>query len=564
MTQALTSTNTHPLARVAAVRQIEEITQRDLPAGELMRRAGRRAARLIAQVLRHGDAPAGRRAAQGDAPILVFVGPGDNGGDGRIAGLCLDAMGFAVQIVEPGKQPDFVACEAALDQQVVPRAVIDALFGIGLTRPIQGSYAEAVKWINQLPQSCIRIALDVPSGLNAETGIIVGATDGVAVRADMTVTFLIDKPGLHMGAGRDLCGRIALEPLSEDLVLTENLAVAATTHPAPVGRLFEHSAARRTGPRLRRSANRHKGDSGSVAIIGGAPGMAGAALLAGRAAVYAGAGRTFIGFPGGAPLPVDPQQPELMLKDATVLLQPSNPLLRTIAIGPGLGTDAGARQILEAALMLATDSPITTDSGPIGASDQALDQSKSAASDQALHRPKQRCVQALVLDADALNLLAGAPELAHQVRRLGQDALPDWPIVTPHPLEAARLLGSTVRLVQADRISAACAIANALQCLCVLKGSGTVVAAPNGVWWIVGAGNPVLATGGTGDLLTGLIAGFLAQGLTSPDAALLGVWCHGRGADEWVANGHPAIGASPSELLPWMRSALHECSTLAK
>jgi len=248
----------HRLASVATVRAIEAHTRSLLPAGELMRRAGVAAARHITDRLINEGHATGH--------IVVLVGPGDNGGDGRIAAAGLRKNGYTVDEISGD------------DSQKLPVptdliAIVDALFGIGLSRPLVDEWMLAVQWINDAPESTLRVALDVPSGLDADTGAIVGST---AVRADLTVTFLADKPGLHTGRGRDLPGKVVVDELAVDL----GTELAADASSIRDGLLCNPALARHLAQPLHRSSDTHKGDFGTTVIVGGSRGMAGAALLA--------------------------------------------------------------------------------------------------------------------------------------------------------------------------------------------------------------------------------------------------------------------------------------------
>lgn len=493
----------HRLASVETVRKIESQARSSLPEGELMRRAGTAAARRMIDCL--------TRAGHSTGQVVVLVGPGDNGRDGRIVASLMRQSGYTVDEVllnAPGLRPFPLS----------PIAIVDALFGIGLSRPLVGECLRAVEWMNGAAEQILRIALDVPSGLDSNTGAVIGS---VAVRADLTVTFLTDKPGLHTGRGRELAGEVVVEDLGVGRPAQE-----AITPTSRDGFLCDPTLVRHLATPLRRRCDTHKGDFGRAVVIGGSPGMAGAALLAGRAALMCGAGRVVLGFPSGAPIAVDPNYPELMLCEASDALQQTGPA--AIAIGPGLGTDVAARKALA----------------------QALERSA-------------RSGDPIVIDADALTLIASDPELSDILSQRGQMHPRCQPILTPHPLEAARLLDhSTAAEIQQDRIGAACTIARERHCIVVLKGAGTVVAASDGSWRIVPVGNPALATGGTGDILTGWIAGLLAQAIRAKrppiEAALLGVWCHGRGAEAWVSDGNQPSGMTTTELLPKMRAVLHE------
>ncbi|HEY6864585.1 MAG TPA: NAD(P)H-hydrate dehydratase, partial [Burkholderiales bacterium] len=242
--------------------------------------------------------------------------------------------------------------------------------------------------------------------------------------------------------------------------------------------------------------------------------MAGAALLAGRAALLLGAGRVFVGFVGSAPPAVDPAQPELMLRAAKDLFAKN--LLTVLAAGPGLGRSEAAKKALDAA---------------IGAK------------------------LPLVLDADGLNLVAASARLAKKVAARGAPT-----IMTPHPAEAGRLLGRETHEVQSDRVAAAKAIAKRYSALVALKGNGTVIAAPGGSWWINPTGNPGMASAGMGDVLTGIIAALLAQGASPEDAAVAGVYLHGAAADRLVAAGAGPVGLTAGEVIDAARALLNPAS----
>jgi hydroxyethylthiazole kinase-like uncharacterized protein yjeF len=440
---------------------------------------------------RAGACAAQRALALLSGRALVLAGPGNNGGDAFVVARRLKEAGHDPTLLFRGDAarlpPDARAAHAAwiacggecLAAYPAGRfgLIIDGLFGIGLSRPIEGVYAD---WIERANASGAPIlALDAPSGLNALTGQITGP----AIRARHTVTFIALKPGLLTGDGPDLCG--ALEVC--DLGLTIGDGDGQLVTPA----LF----CSELKPRPR---NSHKGSFGSVAILGGAPGMAGAALLAGRAALRLGAGRVFLGMLEA--LPVDVAQPELMLRPPHEALQ----LATALAIGPGLGQSAQAAELLARAL------------------------------ESRLPR---------VIDADALNLLAQHGELARQCA-----ASPAPTLLTPHPAEAARLLGCLPGAVQADRVAAALELARRFNAHVALKGCGTVIAAPDGRWFINTSGNPGLASAGSGDVLTGLAAALLAQRWPPLKALLAAVHLHGLAADACVAEGRGPVGLTAGEV----------------
>ncbi|MGQ0653475.1 MAG: NAD(P)H-hydrate dehydratase [Betaproteobacteria bacterium] len=428
----------------------------------LMERAGAAAADLAA-----------RLCAEGAKDVLVLAGPGNNGGDAKIVAERLRERFFRVSVAS---QP------AEIPQGRHWALVVDGLFGIGLAREVSGDYAKLVDYANA--QRCPVLALDIPSGLNSDTGAVLGR----AVRATHTITFLSLKPGLLTLDGPDHCGEITVADLGLDLA---SLAPASAWVVTPA--LFPDALARR--PR-----NFHKGMAGSLAVLGGAPGMVGAALLAGRAALKLGAGRVYVGLLEEA-APVDFGAPELMLRHADDALGQD---LDAVVAGPGLGQGERAETLLGA--VLTSDLPC-------------------------------------VLDADALNLIAEDSDLRKACARREAGTL-----VTPHPAEAARLLATTTATVQADRVRAAQQLAENLNAYVVLKGNGSIVAARDGHWFVNTSGNPGMASAGTGDVLSGILGALLAQRFTGEAALVLGVHLHGAAADELVRRGCGPVGLTASEL----------------
>ena len=449
---------------------------------------------------RAGACAAQRALAMLSGRALILAGPGNNGGDAFVVARRLKEAGHTPSVLFAGDPlhlpPDARTAHAAwiasggqcMNSYPEGRfgLIIDGLFGIGLSRPIEGVYAE---WIERANASASPIlALDTPSGLNALTGQITGA----AIRATHTMTFIALKPGLLTGDGPDLCGTLEVC----DLGLQSGDGDGRVVTPA----LFRS----RLKPRPR---NSHKGNFGSVAILGGAPGMAGAALLAGRAALHLGAGRVYLGMLER--LPVDAAQPELMLRAPEETL----PLASVLAIGPGLGQSPQAAELLAQAL---------------------------------------ECRLPRVIDADALNLLAQQGELARKCA-----ASPAPTLLTPHPAEAARLMGCLPGAIQADRISAALELARRFNAHVALKGCGTVIASPEGRWFINTTGNPGLASAGSGDVLTGLAAALLAQHWPPLEALLAAVHLHGAAADACVAAGRGPLGLTAGELIDAARATLN-------
>ncbi|MGH8721913.1 MAG: NAD(P)H-hydrate dehydratase, partial [Burkholderiales bacterium] len=352
------------------------------------------------------------------------------------------------------------------------------LFGIGLARPVEGDFARLVDYVNA--QRCPVLALDIPSGIASDTGRVLGR----AVRATHTITFIALKPGLLTLDGPDYCGELSVADLGLDL---KKLARPMAWRAAPD--LFADVLK----PRPR---NFHKGKAGSLGILGGAAGMTGAALLAGRAALKLGAGRVYVGMLEETS--IDPGAPELMLRHPDDMLGQD---LDALVVGPGLGQSGRAEALVGA--VLASDMPC-------------------------------------VLDADALNLLADNKDLRAACAKRRSDTL-----LTPHPGEAARLLNSRIPGVQSDRLAAAQRIAGELNAHIVLKGNGSVLVARDGHWFINTSGNPGMASAGMGDVLSGILGAFLAQRLSGEAALVLGVHLHGAAADA-AAHG---VGLTASELI---------------
>lgn len=471
-----------PLFGVASVRRIEAEALRGLPVFTLMARAGEAVARLALALAPHARS------------VLVVAGPGNNGGDGIEAATRLCEFGkdaSVLLVADPAALPAEAAQALARAQRAgvrvgaapahdaatsdPPGLVIDALLGIGASRPPAGEIAAAIGYIAALAArgACV-LAVDLPSGLDAERGQRFG---DACVTAHHTLSLLVAKTGLFTASGRDHAGRVWL-----DLLGVELEAEAPDAWLVGRGELGRHARARLHA--------QHKGSFGDLAVVGGAAGMAGAAWLAARAAHAAGAGRVFVDLldAGQEYLAFDPARPELMLRNGWSQ-GPAEAVERsTVVCGCG-GGDA-VRAVLPRLVSLA---------------------------------PR------LVLDADALNAIAADPALQSMTAaRAGRSRAT---ILTPHPLEAARLLGTTAREVQADRLGAAAALAGRYRAVVVLKGSGTVIAAPGERPRVNATGNASLATAGTGDVLAGWIGGRWLPEAAAFDVATLGVVEHGAGAE---------------------------------
>lgn len=484
-----------PLYSVAQIRDIEQRAAAALPAGTLMQRAGRAAANAALEMIK-------------DKAVLVLAGPGNNGGDALEAAANLAQAGVDVSIVHlagsgavaPETAHALARAQGSDARFIDPPPhisgwglVIDGLFGIGLARPLAGTARLLAEAVNA--SHCPVLALDVPSGLDADSGALIGP-DGVVIVATRTITFIGDKHGLHTFAGRDAAGAVTVAGLDIDAALFPAAAAGLNS-----SALFAHQLAPR-------KHNSHKGSFGDVAIVGGAAGMAGAPVLAARGALFSGAGRVFVAAIDPGPM-FDSAQPEIMFRDAASFKGADS----TLVLGPGMGDSAGAMRVLVKAL-----------DGP----------------------------SPLVIDADALNLIAASPDLQGHLQRRTARA-----VLTPHPLEAARLLGVTTGVIQGDRLAAARELAARFHAVVVLKGSGSVIANADGMVVINTTGNPGLATGGTGDVLAGLCGSLLAQGWPAWEAALGAVWMHGAAADWLVEQGVGPIGMTAGELPVAIRGVLN-------
>ncbi len=497
-----------PVFDVAASRAIETEALAQHPPHALMQAAGKAVARLALAVAPHART------------IWVACGPGNNGGDGLVAATELHRAGLAVQATLYGDAARLpadaslalaaahnagVRISAALPESTHDLA-IDALLGLGATRAPQGAMANAVRHINA--GSAPVIAVDLPSGLDANTGQRLGID---TVRATHTLALLTLKPGLFTADARDHAGEVWLDRLG---VLESKATPSAWL-----------TGTQDLGPALtRRRHAHHKGSFGDIAIVGGAPGMSGAALLAARAALAAGAGRVFVSLLDGNGPQLDMLHPELMFRPGW-WRSPAEVLARSTVVC-GCGGGAAVHEVLPALLA--------------------------------------RCAR-LVLDADALNALSADTMLRTLLDARAGRGL--WTVLTPHPLEAARLLESDAASVQADRFKAARALAQRHQCVVLLKGSGSLIAAPDQTLAINPTGNALLATGGTGDVLAGWLGGLWAPHAHTPDAAhtayrvaVATAWIHGRAADQVLHAAPHRQSMGAAELL----QAMCDCAGIAR
>jgi len=488
---------------ILTAEQMKRIDQRaetdhGIPADHLMDNAGREVALALAR--RHGDLAARR--------ILILCGKGNNGGDGLTAARHLLGMGVRARVAllcraSELSGPAAGACEKARSSGVVVEEIaddeswaalrrwlpendllVDALLGTGLRGEARGRAREAIEAINGA--GCDVVSIDVPSGLSGSDAL----APAIAVEADATIALAALKiPHVFPPAMR-FAGKVEVA----DIGIPE----AAIEAERPDLHFMDEAAARGLLPRRRRSD--HKGTYGHVLAVAGSRGKSGAAVLLARAALRSGAGLVTVAAPASAQPMIAASVPEAMTvalpetEEGTLARQALGAIEAllagrdVLAAGPGLGTGAGAAEVIRSL----------------------------AAS----------CRKPMVLDADVLNILAGGKAGA---RKIGAAAAA---IVTPHPGEAARLLGLTAKEVQADRLGAVRRLAREMGCCALLKGDRTLTAVPEGTVRVNSTGNPGMATGGSGDALTGIAAAWLAQGLSPLDAASLAAFVHGLAGDE--------------------------------
>ncbi len=481
--------------------QVRAIDQAAIAAGiagyKLMNRAGEAAFAAL------------RRRWPKAQRLLVCCGSGNNGGDGyvlarlaRQAGLQVNVLGMvaADQLKGDAKQAATAYQEQGgslrlFDAQTQTLQsecdlIVDALLGTGLQREVTGLWRQLIERINA--HEAPVFALDIPSGLHADTGAVMG----VAVRADVTITFIALKQGLFTGEGPEYCGQLELADLGVPVAVIQQFEPSAK-------RITQGDLSASLPPRPRYA---HKGLYGHVLVVGGNQGMPGAARMSAHAALRVGAGLVSVATHPSHAAVLNLTRPELMVH-AVQQAEQLTPLLKratVVAVGPGLGQDEWAQAFLQAALSARLP---------------------------------------LVIDADGLNLLAQST--CHRA---------DW-ILTPHPGEAGRLLGISTAAVQADRFGAVRALVERYGGVAVLKGNGTLICDGRRVS-LCDAGNPGMASGGMGDVLTGVIAGFLAQGVDLFDAARLGVFAHARAGDLAARKGQRGLLAL--DLMPHLRALVNK------
>ena len=486
----------HALYRAAQVREFDRTAIEDfsIPSLTLMERAGEAAFRLLLRLWPEA------------CDITVLCGVGNNGGDGYVVARLAIEHGLSVHVLQLGEssriQGDALAsADAYLSSggeispyEGLPRKcelIVDAVFGTGLEREVIGAWREALEAVNRHPAPVL--ALDIPSGLNSDTGAVLG----VAVEASATISFIGLKQGMFTAEGPRFCGEVVFDALQLPAVIYSKEIIAAR-------RIDWQQQASRLSPRSRTA---HKGDFGHVLVIGGELGYAGAALMAAEAAARSGAGLVSVATRLSHAAQFSARRPELMCHgvEQTEALTPLLQKATVVAIGPGLAQTSWSMAMFDRVLQ--SNLP-------------------------------------LVVDADALNLLAAEP--------MQRD---NW-VITPHPGEAARLLRISSRQIQQNRFQAAADLQRRYGGVVVLKGAGTlVVGASERPPAVCSEGNPGMASGGMGDLLTGIIASLVAQGEDMEDAASMGVCLHGAAADLAAREGERGMLAE--DLMPGIRTLLN-------
>lgn len=531
---------------------------------EMMERAGRATAQAIHQ-----------RMAGAAARILVLAGPGNNGGDGLVAARYLGEWGHVVRVYLCGRSTTadsnlervqamgLPVARAEEDQDLTQlrawlaasRAWVDALLGIGVSGPLRGAVRQVLACAQEAlqarraaappaeppilrrldalpggearPPGLLVVAVDLPSGLDADSGEI----DPLALRADLTVTFAHPKRGLLLYPGADWVGQVEVAEIGIPQALAQDFPL-------------EVASAERVAALLpARPARSHKGAFGKALIVAGCTNYVGAARLAAEAAYRAGAGLVTLALPQGIygtvasgltepTFVVLPDDLGVIAPEALKVLAERLPGYDALLVGPGLGQEKPTDTFIEGLLGGHLEVPRP----PIGFGLPTTP-----------HPAKAPALPRLVLDADALNVLARQPAL---LKRLPADT-----VLTPHPGEMARLLNSDIETVNVDRLGVALRAAAAWRCVVALKGAYTVVASSNGRAAVIPFANAALATAGTGDVLAGAIVGLLAQGLSPYDATLCGAYLHALAGELW-SESHGAAGMLASELLPLLPEAM--------
>jgi hydroxyethylthiazole kinase-like uncharacterized protein yjeF len=512
------------LVTASEMRELDSMTinEAGIPGVVLMENAASSATKVF---LDHFNPPDG-------SSIVILCGKGNNGGDGYVMARYLHEKGMNVTVGIAGEMPA-ISGDALVNLKIIKKLglkiseilddetlhafrgnletcvyIIDGLLGTGLNSPVRGIYKKIIENVNLCGKPVMSI--DIPSGLNADTGQKMGA----AVKADLTVTFGFPKPGQMVYPGAELVGRLV------------NVDIGI---PRIISNRFEYSY-RLTEPEdfsediCRDKRNTHKGTRGHLLVLAGSTGKTGAASLAAMGALRAGAGLVTVGVPKSLNPVLECKLTEAMTaplaetEDGSLSLRAENDIYRilsgktALAIGPGLSTNPETVRLVCNII--------------------------------------KKCELPMVIDADALNALAPVSG--------SLECLDERKILTPHPGEMSRLTGLETREVQADRLKLSREFTKRWHCHLVLKGARTVIADPEGIININPTGNPALATGGTGDVLTGIIAGLLARGLSEGRAATAGVYLHGLAADFYAEHNGEAglIAADLTEIIPYLMNSV--------
>ena len=474
---------------------IEHAVMQDMgvSAYELMQRAANAAFHLIAQ--RQND----------KTNCLVLVGGGNNGGDGLVFARRWLEAGRSVTVISLNKDNEWHGAAKQAYEDFIKNGgevlnsmphelvlskfnlIVDAILGTGVAREIKGTIAAWVDFINN--SGITILSLDTPTGLHPDTGEILSH----AVQAEFTISFIANKTGFFLNDGPNCVGRLSCDDLGIPQKLYENVATPVMRQENGEDQMHYLNSRKRTF---------HKGDAGYVLVVGGNSGFSGATVLAGLAALRTGAGLVSIAAHPDSVTAIRSAQPELMVHPihAASEIEPLFERAAVIIVGPGLGQDTWAQALFEA--VLKTDKP-------------------------------------LVVDADALNILSKAPK-----------HYDNW-VLTPHPGEAARMLDKSTKNIQQDRLHNARAIQDKFGGVVVLKGANSLITTKDDVPTVCAEGNPGMATAGMGDVLTGVIASLIAQGIPQLEATKLGVWLHASAGDKAAVNGERGMIAS--DVLPELR-----------
>lgn len=510
------------LATADTIREIDRASVEDygMTGLQLMENAGRALAEAVIKEVEKGAATVG-----GNRRIAIIAGKGNNGGDGYCAARHLYNAGLDVMVFSLAKANELKK-DAAINAKVwaamggpsagiITKAdinkhastfrhasiIVDAIFGVGLTKSIKGVYAEVIEFINSLGKRVV--AADVPSGIDAESGAVMG----VAIRASLTVTMAMAKPGLYQFPGNSYAGRIVVADIGapERLIVSAGATSRYNLITAP-----DVSAVLRP-----RKADSHKGSYGHLLVLAGSCGRTGAAFLSATGAMRAGAGLVTIALPQSLEHIMEVKTTEVMTIGLPETLEHTIGEISfdaicaaakgkaAFVIGPGIGVNSDITALIYQLL-------------------------------KTFNVP-------MVLDADGLNVFVGCVEELRKARALL--------VLTPHPGEMARLLNMKTQDVQTDRAGAAAKLSNMTGAVVVLKGAATLIAAPEEGIYINSTGNAGLATAGTGDILSGMIGGFLSQGYAPVTAAVAAVFIHGAAADE-VKAAQGETGMMAQDLLP--------------